>query len=143
MSSVTFHYPYSQKTQVGTFVKSCTKLIPHLITILETMTTDLAFTISGEIKDLKDKAFSRIKTSAKLHKYSHVCSLPPSEDMVVAFINSGHCVYLRRMLRKYSAINNNSKYASDCFKSSKQIEKEMKRHFKHYYCMIHPFSLFT
>lgn len=97
----------------------------------------------NEIDNIKHTAFHKTNLTKKTNKYTHTCTLPPKEDLVVTFITSGYFVTLRRFLKKYVTINENSKYARECFKSSKQVENEMKRHLKYYYIMIHPFSRLT
>lgn len=71
----------------------------------------------------------------------HDCVLPPKEDILVTYINDGCLVLLRRKLKKAFMISEDNLYVKACFKSSFLIEREKRNHLKHYYHMIHPFSV--
>lgn len=73
-------------------------------------------------------------------KEKHVCSLPEQEDILVTFISEGWFVPLRRKIKQFFMIDENSKYTKICFKSSFLIDREKSYHLKHHYYMIHPFS---
>lgn len=71
---------------------------------------------------------------------AHICQLPPSEDVIVKYINSGGFVYLRRKLKKLMLVNEKLPTARFALKSDSSIRFEQERHLRKYYHMIHPFS---
>lgn len=76
----------------------------------------------------------------KYKEERHLCTLPPTEDVLVTYINEGCLVLLRRSIKSFFMINEKSSFTKSCFKSSTLIEREKRNHLKYYYHMIHPFS---
>lgn len=80
-------------------------------------------------------------TMKKLKKMlAHKCSLPPEEDIVVRYINSGNYVYLRRRFRNLLIVSEDNPRTIAFLKSSAAIKLEKRRHLHYHYHIIHPFS---
>lgn len=70
----------------------------------------------------------------------HECHLPPPEDTVVRYIDSGFCVNTRRKIRRLLTVSDTNVSSKNYLKSSAAIRQEKCRHLQYYYHMIHPFS---
>lgn len=73
-------------------------------------------------------------------KKDHVCTLPPDDDIVVRYIDSGFLVETRRKLKRLLTVSETNPRAKNYLKSRHAIRQEKARHLKHYYYMLHPFS---
>lgn len=82
----------------------------------------------------------RISTIFDKFALQHECTMPPPEDIVVKYIDSGFLVDLRRKFRRLMTVNESSQRTRNFLRSSVTIREERKRHLKRYYHMIHPFS---
>lgn len=88
---------------------------------------------------------SSISFATRKKKYretlEHFCTLPPEEDVLVRYINSGYFVNLRRKIKNLLIVSEKNPRSQACLKSMASVRFEKKRHLQYYYYMIHPFSM--
>lgn len=74
-------------------------------------------------------------------KQVHHCTLPHEEDIIVRYIESGWFVYCRRAIKSWLLASPNHPHCREALRSLAAVRQERARHLRHYYYMIHPFSL--
>lgn len=75
-----------------------------------------------------------------LAEMKHECKLPPREDILVKYIDSGYFVDIRRSFRRWLMVSESNPRSKIYLKSSFAIRREKERHLQEFYFMIHPFS---
>lgn len=73
---------------------------------------------------------------------AHHCELPPEEDIIVKYIDSGLFVFKRRIFRRWLIVDPLNYRSMAFLKSRAAIRYEQQRHLQYYYNTIHPFSKF-
>ncbi|KAF5299414.1 hypothetical protein FQA39_LY11560 [Lamprigera yunnana] len=70
----------------------------------------------------------------------HKCRLPPSEDIIVQYIDNGLFVNTRRRFRRFLTVSDTNTRSKAFLRSLAAIREERARHLQNNYYMIHPFS---
>lgn len=72
---------------------------------------------------------------------THQCILPPTQDIVEVYINSGAFIGLRRWFRRLTMLSEKYPDTQMYLKSSAAVNFENTRHFGSRYYLFHPLSL--